>query len=77
MKKALGERRGVGRGEGWQNDYCVVLALATGVLWKLSPVNCSQSCPTLCDFLDCSPPGFSVHEIFSGKNTGVGCHSLL
>ena len=22
-----------------------------------------QSCPTLCDPIDCSPPGFSVHEI--------------
>ena len=23
-----------------------------------------QSCLTLCDPMDCSPPGFSVHEIF-------------
>ena len=23
------------------------------------------------------PPGFSVHGISQGKNTGVGCHSLL
>ena len=23
----------------------------------------TQSCPTLCDFMDCSPPGFSVHGI--------------
>ena len=77
MKKALGEGRGEGRGKDWQNDYSVVLALATGASWKLSPVSCSQLCPTLCDLLDCSPPGFSVHGIFSGKNTGVGCHSLL
>ena len=26
---------------------------------------------------DCSPPGSSVHGIFSGKNTGVSCHFLL
>ena len=26
---------------------------------------------------DCSPPGSSVHGIFSGKNTGVGFHFLL
>ena len=32
---------------------------------------------TLCDPLDCSPSGSSVHEIFSGKNTGAGCHFLL
>ena len=25
-----------------------------------------QSCPTLCDPVDCSPPGSSVHEIFHG-----------
>ena len=23
-----------------------------------------QLCPTLCDTMDCSPPGFSVHGIF-------------
>ena len=36
-----------------------------------------QSCLTLCDAVDCSPPGSSVHGIFLGKNTGVGCHALL
>ena len=37
----------------------------------------SQSCPTLCDPMDCSLPGFSVHGGSLGKNTGVGCHALL
>ena len=37
----------------------------------------AQSCPTLCDTLDCSPPGSSVHGDSPGKNTGVGCHVLL
>ena len=32
----------------------------------------AQSCQTLCDPMDCSPPGFSVHGDFAGKNTGVG-----
>ena len=36
-----------------------------------------QSCPTLCDPMGSSSPGSSVHEIFPGKNTGVGCHFLL
>ena len=36
-----------------------------------------QSCQTLCKPLDCSPPGFSVHGIFSGMNTGLGCHFFL
>ena len=31
----------------------------------------------LCDPMDCSPPGSSVHGDFPGKNTGVGCHVLL
>ena len=29
------------------------------------------------DPMDCSPPGFSVYEIFPDKDTGVGCHFLL
>ena len=37
----------------------------------------AQSCPTLCDPMDCSPPGSSVHGDSPGKNTGVGCHALL
>ena len=37
----------------------------------------AQSCPTLCDPMDCSPSGFSVHEDSPGKNTGVGCCALL
>ena len=35
----------------------------------------AQLCPTLCDPMDCSLPGSSVHA--SGKNTGVGCRFLL
>ena len=27
--------------------------------------------------LDCGPPGFSVHGISPGRNTGVSCHFLL
>ena len=36
-----------------------------------------QLCPTLCNPMDCSPPGSSVHGDSPGKNTGVGCHALL
>ena len=36
-----------------------------------------QLCLTLCDAMDCSPPGFPVHGIFLGKNTGMGCYFLL
>ena len=37
----------------------------------------AQSCLTLCDPMDCSPPGSSAHGDSPGKNTGVGCHALL
>ena len=35
-----------------------------------------QSCLTLCDPIDGSPPGFRPWDS-PGKNTGVGCHFLL
>ena len=44
---------------------CAVLCLVT------------QSCPTLCNPMDCSPPGSSVHGDSPGENTGLGCHALL
>ena len=37
----------------------------------------TQSCPALCDAMDCSPPGSFVFGDSPGKNTGVGCHALL
>ena len=50
------------------------------MLWYI--FNCAsclvaQSCLTVCDTMDCSPFGSSVHGILHGKNTGVGGHSLL
>ena len=36
--------------------------LATSV-WVLV----AQSCPTLCDPMDCSPPGFPAHRIFQAR----------
>ena len=61
-------------------------ALACGLLCKFHErfLSCPsslclviQSCPILCDPLDCSPPGSSVHGDSPGKGTGVGCHALL
>ena len=37
----------------------------------------AQTCLTLCNPMDCSPPGSSVHGDSPSKNIGVGCHSLL
>ena len=36
-----------------------------------------QSCPTLCDPMDCSLTGSSIHGIFLNKSTGLGCHCIL
>ena len=36
-----------------------------------------QSCPTLCDPVDCSLPGSSIHGDSPGKNTGMSCYALL
>ena len=44
---------------------CCVLSLVT------------QLCPTLCDPVDCSPLGSSVHGDSPGKNTEMGCHALF
>ena len=37
----------------------------------------AQSCLTLCDPMDCSPPHPLCPWNSPGKSTGVGCHSLL
>ena len=44
---------------------CAVLCLVT------------LSCPIPCNPMDCSLPGSSVHGDSPGKNTGVGCHTLI
>ena len=36
----------------------------------------TQLCLTLCNPMDYSPPGSSLHGDSPGKNTGVGCHTL-
>ena len=37
----------------------------------------AQSCPILCNPIDCSLPGPSVHGDSPGQNTGISCHALL
>ena len=45
--------------------------------WKVCVCSVTQSCPTLCDHMNHSLPGFFVHGDSPCKNTGVGCHVLL
>ena len=35
--------------------------------WKWSESEVAQSCPTLCDLMDCNSPGSSVHGIFQAR----------
>ena len=48
---------------------CALIAVVGGLVTKL--------CLTLCNHVDCSMLGSSVHGIFQDKDTGVGCHFLL
>ena len=36
----------------------------------------AHSYPTLCDPMDCSMPGSSIHGDSLGQNSGVGCHAI-
>ena len=60
--------------EGYKNNTqksIVVLYTAAAAAKSL------QSCLTLCDPIDGSPPGSPVPGILQAKNIGVGCHFLL
>ena len=37
----------------------------------------ARSCLTLCDLMDCGPPGSFVHGILEARTLGVYSHSLL
>ena len=62
--------------------YCTSNRTQNTWIWDLAQFlsNCSakllQSCPTLYNPMDYSPPGSCVHGDSPGKNTGVGCHAL-
>ena len=47
--------------------------------WSTAVLLClvAQPCSTLCDPMDFSLPGSSVHGDSLDKNTGVDCHALL
>ena len=48
--------------------------LKTNSKVKESESKVAQSCPTLRDTMDCSPPASSIHGIFQARVTRVGCH---
>ena len=56
--------------QGRQHPDCVTFAGGAGVgvwVWVWVWVWSLQSCPTLCDSMDCSLPGFSVHGILQAR----------
>ena len=55
--------------------YCITSRFFTTVCAVLFLV--TQLCLTLCDPMDCNPPGSSVRGDSAGKNTGVGCCAVL
>ena len=63
--------------------YKIRLNNPFAIIWGLNETSAAaaakslQSCLTLCDLIDGSPPGSPVPGILQGKNTGVGCHFLL
>ena len=64
------------------NDFPVmlfdsILHKVTFTVVKVMLYMTAQSCPTLCNPMDCSPPGSLYPWDFPCKNTGVGYHSLL
>ena len=58
-------------------DLGRICKIRQATFWKKEvKVLVTQSCPTLCNPMDCSPPG-SCPWGFPHKNTGVGTHSFL
>ena len=65
--------------EAWQvTGFFQTLSLQENpnMSWRKESAMCVQPCPTLCDPVDWSPPGSSVHGDSPGKNTGVGWYVL-
>ena len=54
-----------------KHSNCILTTAAAAAAKSL------QSCPTLCDSIDSSPPGSPCPWDSPGKDTGVGCHFLL
>ena len=60
--------------------YCLHNLRLRGFAFLFGEMVCvlvAQSCPTLCDPVDYSLPGFSVHGILQARVLGWVCHSLL
>ena len=73
---AISFSRGSSRPRGWTRVFCVTGRFFTiwatreaqsGGCHRKVKVLVAQSCPTLCNSMDCSPPGFSAHGILQAR----------
>ena len=51
----------------WHSEIITKQSETAPFLWVFLCVLVSQSCPTLCDPMDCNPPGFSVYGILRAR----------
>ena len=67
IRGAGGKQHGTGPSSTWSDQVLATGLLAQGEAREPAgmkgKVLVAQSCPTLCDPMDCNPPGFSVHRI--------------
>ena len=54
-------------------DLLAVQGTLKSLLYSVQFSSVAQSCPTLCDPMNCSTPGLSVH-LLKGKDSGFLCH---
>ena len=73
----IGKYGGSGRESSIMNCLWKTKQIIPSTATNESKSEVSQSCLTLCDPMDCGPPGSSVHGDSPGKNTGMGCHAFL
>ena len=79
-RAVLHNRRGVPAHGNWRSPTCCNKDLAQPAVYQIHltlTAQSAQSCPPLCEAMDCSLQGSSVHGDSPGKNIGVGCHFLL
>ena len=72
MKNVIGNFTGIALGH-----FDSIDSYKNPSIWIVVPCLVAQLCPTLCDPVECSSPGSSVHGDSPGKNIGMGCHALL
>ena len=61
----------------WLGRVCMCVCVCVRARVSVCACLVAQLCLILCNPMDCSPPGSSIHGDSPGKNTGVGCHALL